>query len=195
MPVSRQQAVANARKVTSYASGMCAKFTREQFGVAALGDFDGDGDADAVDMWQACVLKVHDDRNPPAGVPVFWSGGSKGHGHAAVSLGGGRVRSTDMPSAGRVGDTTIDSIVRAWGMPYLGWTIDLYGHEIPDENAIPEPSPKDILRAEMEALIADMIGKAKGVRNRAKSPSRPRVRSQAGSLVKRLRRLRETNRG
>lgn len=57
------------------------------------------------------------------------------------------------------------------------------------------PSPKEILRGEIDALLVEMIAKAKGVRSRAKSPARPKVESQAGSLIKRLRRLRQTNKG
>lgn len=146
MPNSRQQAVAKALSTTTYPVGMCARFTRECFGVGALGDFDGDGDADAVDQWAAARIKNHDDRNPPAGVPMFWAGGSKGYGHAAVSLGGGRVRSTDRPTAGLVGDTTIEDIERSWRMTYLGWSEDLYGNEIPD--------PEGDLRRKREGKLA-----------------------------------------
>jgi len=135
MPVSRQQAVVNALRSATYPVGMCARWTREQYSIPALGDFDGDGDADAVDMWKACVLKNHDDRNPPAGVPVFWAGGSRGHGHAAISLGGGNVRSIDRPRSGQVGTVPLSEIERVWNLRYLGWAFDLYGHEIPDELA------------------------------------------------------------
>ena len=160
MPVSRQQAVVNALQSTAYPVGMCAKWTREKYGLPALGDFDRDGDADAVDMWQACVLKEAGDRNPPAGVPVFWSGGSKGHGHATVSLGNGFVRTIDMSDdglryqPGNVGTSTIDQITRVMGLMYLGWTHDLYGHEIPD--------PEGDLRRAREAKLAK--AKARGAK-------------------------------
>lgn len=146
MTATRQQAVRNALTVKTYPVGMCARFTREQFGVPALGDFDGDGDADAVDMWQACKIRNEGDINPPAGVPVFWSGGRKGHGHAAVSLGDGLVRSTDAWAAGLVGSVPLTEVTRRWGMPYLGWTEDLYGHEIPD--------PEGDLRRARQARLA-----------------------------------------
>lgn len=132
MPVSRNQAVVSAIASKAYPVGMCARWTRERFGLPALGDFDRDGDADAVDMWAASVLKNAGDRNPPSGVPVFWSGGSNGHGHAAVSLGNGYVRTIDRPTPGQVGTVPLGEIESAWGLKYLGWTIDLYGHEIPD---------------------------------------------------------------
>jgi hypothetical protein len=156
MTLSRQQAVRNALESATNKVGMCAQWTRQQFGVPALGDFDGDGDADAVDMWKACVIKHHADVEPvpPAGVPVFWSGGSKGHGHAAVSLGGGMVRSTDAWTAGRVGTVPIVEVSRRWGMPYLGWTEDLYGHEIPDPEG-------DLLRVRLEKLALSRKRKAR----------------------------------
>lgn len=132
MTNSRNQAIVAALASTAYPVGMCAKWTREKFGLPALGDFDRDGDADAVDMWQACVLKEAGDRNPPPGVPVFWSGGSKGHGHAAISLGNGMIRTIDRPRSGVVGTVPLGEIERVWGLKYLGWTHDLYGHEIPD---------------------------------------------------------------
>jgi hypothetical protein len=135
MPVSRNQAIVSALASRAYPVGMCARWTRERFGLPALGDFDRDGDADAVDMWKASVLKNAGDRNPPAGVPVFWSGGSNGHGHAAISLGDGFVRTIDRPVAGTVSTVPLGEIERAWGLKYLGWTIDLYGHEIPDYDA------------------------------------------------------------
>lgn len=146
MPVSRNQAIVSALASKAYPVGMCAKWTRERYGLPALGDFDRDGDADAVDMWQACVLKNAGDRNPPAGVPVFWSGGSKGHGHAAISLGDGFVRTIDRPEFGIVGTVPLGEIEQAWGLHYLGWTIDLYGHEIPD--------PEGDLRRAREAKLA-----------------------------------------
>jgi hypothetical protein len=137
---SRAQAVVNALRSTTYAVGMCARWTREQFGIQALGDFDGDGDADAVDMWKACKLKHPGDRNPPAGVPVFWSGGSSGHGHAAVAFAGQRCRTIDRPAPGRVSTVPLSEIERAWGLTYLGWSADLYGHVIPA--VAPDPPKK-----------------------------------------------------
>lgn len=163
MPTSRQQGIVNALASRAYTVGMCAQWTRLMFGIDALGDFDRDGDADAVDMWKACRTKNLGDRNPPAGVPVFWSGGSSGHGHAGVTVPGppGTVRSIDMSEDGRhyqpgnVATTTIADIEREMGLRYLGWTYDLYGHEIPDEEA--EAAARDrkaLRRALKHARIA-----------------------------------------
>lgn len=154
MNVSRNQAIVNALGSQAYPVGMCAKWTRERYGLPALGDFDRDGDADAVDMWQACVLKNAGDRNPPAGVPVFWSGGSKGHGHAAISLGNGFIRTIDRPRAGVVGSVPLSEIEQAWGLKYLGWSEDLYGHQIPDPEG-------DLRRARQAKLAVSRRRKAK----------------------------------
>lgn len=132
MPNSRQQAVASALNSTTNVPRYCARWTRERFGVGALGDFDGDGAADAEDMWKAAKIRNDGDRNPPAGVPVYWGGGSQDNGHISVSLGGGMIRSTDAAGAGRVGTVPLDFPEKQWGMPYLGWSEDLYGYIIPD---------------------------------------------------------------
>jgi hypothetical protein len=42
---------------------------------------------------------------PPKGVPVWWTGGSRGFGHVAISAGGGFVIRTDTGGRGRVGRT------------------------------------------------------------------------------------------
>lgn len=132
MPVSRTQAVANALAATTNTPRYCAKWTRTMFGVPALGDWDGDGAADAEDMWKAAKIRNEGDWTAPAGVPVYWGGGSQDNGHIAVSLGNGMCRSTDAAGAGRVGTVPLDYPVRQWGMPYLGWSEDLYGYVIPD---------------------------------------------------------------
>lgn len=134
-PRTREAAIAAANASFVNTPRFCAKWTRERFGVVALGDFDGDGAADAEDMWKAATLPHPGDRNPPAGVPVFYGGGSQDNGHAAIYLGGGMIRSTDARGAGRVGTVALDFPTTEWGMPYLGWTEDLYGHVIPSEEA------------------------------------------------------------
>ena len=136
MTATRQQAVANALKATTNVPRYCAQWTRTMFGVAALGDFDGDGAADAEDMWKAAKHKHPGDYTAPAGVPVYWSGGSQDNWHIAVSLGNGMCRSTDGGGSGKVATVPLDFPVRQWGMPYLGWSEDLYGNVIPDPEGI-----------------------------------------------------------
>lgn len=135
MTISREQVAQNALRVTKYATGMCARFSRECAGFGALGDFDNDGDADAVDMLKA-TRKLHTEGgNPPLGVFCFWSGGSKGHGHVAPTVTDtGVVRSTDWPRAGQVNNVGLATIAQAWpSLTYEGWTDEPYGKPIRSE--------------------------------------------------------------
>lgn len=135
MTISREQVARNALKITRYPAGMCARFSRECAGFGALGDFDNDGDADAVDMWKATTDRHEGDRHPPLGTIAFWGGGSKGHGHAApVVTEDGHVRSTDQQRPGDVSTVPLGEIERDWpGVHYLGWTDAPYGNPIRSE--------------------------------------------------------------
>jgi hypothetical protein len=118
---------------------MCQSWTRTIFGAPSVGDVDHDRDADAVDGWKSePTSKRHTDRHPPRGVPVAWGGGSHGNGHRAVSLGNGKIRSTDAGGRGRVATVDLDWPEKAWGLTYLGWSETISGLEIP----VPEkPKP------------------------------------------------------
>lgn len=105
-------------------------------------------------MWLAAKIRNEGDYQAPAGVPVYWGGGSQDNGHIAVSLGNGMCRSTDAAGAGRVGTVPLDYPVRQWGMPYLGWSEDLYGHIIPDPEG-------DLRRARLAKLALSRKRKAK----------------------------------
>lgn len=131
-PRTREAAVRAALASYVNTPRYCAQWVRQQFGVDALGDYDGDKAADAEDMWKAATLPHPDDRNPPDGVPVFYGGGSSDNGHAAIAI-AGMIRSTDSRGLGRVGTVPLDYPEREWGMPYLGWSEDLYGHVIQSE--------------------------------------------------------------
>lgn len=136
---NREEAAKSAEASQTNVVGTCQLWTRERFGAESAGDRDGDKDADAVDGWlsEPSSAKHYNDRNPPRGVPVAFSGGSKGFGHRAVSLGDGRIRSTDMSDdglsylKGNVGTTTLANIERSMGMRYLGWSETITGHVIP----------------------------------------------------------------
>lgn len=144
---NREQAAQSAEKSNTNVPGTCQLWTRNRFLAPSAGDRDGDGDADAVDGWKSEPVSArHEgDKNPPRGVPVAWSGGSSGFGHRAVSLGGGKIRSTDMSDTGgryqkgNVGTATIDQITNAMNITYLGWTETITGQRIP---LAPKPAPK-----------------------------------------------------
>lgn len=85
------------------------------------------GPPTAYGAWQLSQYKHAGDGNPPAGVPVYWSGGL---GHVALSIGGGNIVSTDWPHSGVIGKTSIAELTRAWGKQYQGWTEDIEGRAI-----------------------------------------------------------------
>lgn len=78
--------------------------------------------------WLTDKKTAHTDKNPPAGVPVYFGqkAGSAA-GDVVISLGGGRVACTDYPSWGQVGSCTIDERQRQIGRPYMGWTETILG--------------------------------------------------------------------
>lgn len=100
-------------------SGLCLNFTRTAQGAPG-------GVPRAIDSWRGVPLELrHGGKFPPPGVAVFWQGHPGSPGHVAVSLGGGRVRSTDWPSPGTVSSVSIGAVTRRWysspGERYLGW--------------------------------------------------------------------------
>lgn len=128
--------------------GLCMMFTRKMYAVGAVGDYDGDGDADAVDGWKSARHK-HPTKNPhdiPRGVPVFWSGGRNGYGHAAISVGGGQMWSTDIMRNGKVDLAPISAVRRQWGLELLGWTEDINGVRLYN----PPTTPKEQAMAKFE---------------------------------------------
>lgn len=120
--------VGNANQV-----GTCQLTMRSIAGLPSAGDFDGDGDADAVDAWRRCrskgeVVETSNADRIPAGTFVYWSGGRNGYGHVAITLGDGRCVSTDWPS-GRIGVAKIDDITRTWNLRLLGYVVVYFdGH-------------------------------------------------------------------
>lgn len=121
---SADELITRARRTTSNDPGMCLWQSQEWYGSPHMY-------ADATRQWQAAQLRHPGDRNPPRGAHVMWTGGSRGHGHSAISLGNGRIRTIDFDSAGRTGETDLDWVEKAWGLRYEGWTEDIGGVRIP----------------------------------------------------------------
>ncbi|WP_436700987.1 hypothetical protein [Nocardioides sp. BYT-33-1] len=169
MTRTRREAIEHAALADIYLpAGMCARWTREQYGIGPSGDADGDGDVDAIDAWRRAVNHHPGDRNPPPGVPVFWSGGSKGHGHVAMSWPGGRIRGTDSPISGRIGTVDFDWIEKHWGLTYLGWAEGMSGVMIPVDAPKPPKPPTQLskLRDKLRALKLKAKAKGKAKRKR-----------------------------
>lgn len=110
-----------AQAYKTYASGMCLKFVRSLYNVPVVYP-------DAATAWRN--TKYRHTSTPPKGVPVWWTGGSRGFGHVAISAGGGYVISTDYPSKGRVGKVKISTLTKAWGQTYRGWSEDINGYRV-----------------------------------------------------------------
>lgn len=116
------QAVARAKSWTTWTRGYCLNFVWNCLDVP-----NSAGLEDANQAWTAAQQKVYAG-TPPAGAPVYWASGS--HGHIAISIGGGWVRSTDWPTLGRIGNVTLHDLERDWGIRYRGWSRDYAGHPI-----------------------------------------------------------------
>lgn len=117
-----EQAIARARGIKSWTVGMCDQFVARMYG------FDSSGYATAVKNWQATPnnLKHPGDWNAPAGALMYWSGGSTGAGHVAISLGNGSIISTDATGPGIVGQVPARLPTDKWGHPYLGWAFPFF---------------------------------------------------------------------
>lgn len=133
---SGKQARINGDGYTSGYSGMCQKFVRDPcWQVPSLY-------GSAIDAWNGATKKHPGDRTPPEGAPCYYRGGQ--YGHAVISQGGGRIRSTDAPSGGQITDQELAWPERAWGYVYLGWTGDLNGIDLPITGEDDEVKDEDI---------------------------------------------------
>jgi len=120
---SADEAVANGRAVDRYDPGMCQKYVRGPcWEVPSLY-------GSAIDAWNGARFKHPGDRTPPKGAPCYYRGGS--YGHAVLSVGDGRIRSTDCTSTGNVSDAPLSWPEDHWGYDYLGWTEDINGVTLP----------------------------------------------------------------
>ena len=116
---SAKEAMDNAAGTTTCDVGYCLWQTQEWLESPHMYP-------DASSQWNAAKYKHAGDRTPPEGAPVFWTGGGSGYGHACVSMGDGKVRSTDQQSNGKCATVTIDEVDADWGnLTYKGWTEDI----------------------------------------------------------------------
>lgn len=139
----------------------------------AVGARTNRGAGTALEGWEKSDGKHHGDRNPPAGVPV-WFGAkpSSDAGDVVISLGDGRVACTDWPRYGVVGTCTIDERQRQIGRPYLGWTerifdqpIDYASAPAPAGGGTATPIPKEwdemASKDEIKAAAAEVLAGSK----------------------------------
>lgn len=93
--------------------GRCAQVARSLLGAPG-------GAKDAIGQWRLVAPRDRFAPNQPipAGVPIYWLGGS--HGHAALSMGDGRCASTDIKRKGKIDVVPINLIAQRWGFKFLG---------------------------------------------------------------------------
>ena len=146
---SPKQAVSNAKAVTSYASGYCHKYVRDQcWRVPSLY-------ASAIEAWNGARYKHPGDRTPPLGAPMFYRGGQYGHAVINVADNTSSMRSTDCTSTGRVSTVDIGWVESHWGYVYLGWTEDINGVRVIE----PEESD-DVLNSDDKKWIQQTVNDA-----------------------------------
>lgn len=120
--------------------GYCLKYSRTAYGIPSQ-------HSDAADAWHAAYGRHPGDTTPPVGAPVFWTGGSSGHGHIAVYAGDGRIYTTDLPTYGRIGVDDLDAPRTRWGLTYAGWAEGFNSHWIEPLSAQPTPEDDDPMPA------------------------------------------------
>lgn len=183
--VSRLQrpsvSVARARRHTKGFSGQCLHFVwrcldgQHSYGLP---------DANAAFRAAKTITKKG---TPPAGAPVYFLGSK--HGHVALSVGGGRIRSTDWPSKNRIAEVKITDLAEAWGRRYAGWASDMAGHKIPGLST--SGAPAKSAKAASTATASVKATAMSTAKSATKSKSGPRpypghstVRDDKGDTVK-----------
>lgn len=123
LAIRTARARSKATRPTS-AAGMCKREVRECYAIGS------NGTADAAAAWAASPTKHRetDISKIPRGVPVYWTGGSHGHGHIAISTGWGKVWSTDIMRTGYFDKVPTDLIHARWpDLVLVGWSEHVEG--------------------------------------------------------------------
>lgn len=197
MVLSREQAVARALASSTNIPNTCQAWTRNLYKAPSVGDWDGDGSADAEDGWKSEPAKWrHTDRKPPRGTPIAWAGGPNDNGHRAISLGPNskgvyKIRSTDAGGRGKVATVDLDWVEREWGLRYLGWSESISGQLIPKGSApTPKPPAKPPAKAPVKtewtrgADTDEAIRRTRRARNRATGKRRTKLQTALDAFKK-----------
>lgn len=139
-------------------SGYCLIFVRTALGVGAKY-------STAANAWWGAKHKhvVSEGRGIPRGVPVFWTGGSHGYGHVALSRGDGTCWTTDFVRPGKVDVAHIDQITDGWHLHLAGWSEDLNGVRVytapakPNEKPKPPPTPAKPTRVQRARTLGAQV--------------------------------------
>jgi hypothetical protein len=123
-PSDAGETVAAAQRSSYNVPGHCLQWSREQAGIPSRY-------LDAATAWEHASGRRPDDADPPRGAAVYWTGGSSGHGHIAISVGHGLVRSSDAGGTGQVATIAISKLSSEWNLQYAGWANSINGYRIP----------------------------------------------------------------
>jgi hypothetical protein len=126
--------------------GMCLQVVRTWCGISARY-------GDAATAWRNTNDRHPGGRNPPRGAAVFWTGGSRGFGHIALSLGNGKIRSTDAGGRGVVATVDLGWVERNWGQTYGGWAWDINEQTIVHVQPEVIDTPWERVRGQLLAVL------------------------------------------
>lgn len=126
MAYNAETTARNAEADKSNDPGYCLQQCRIWAGIPAMYP-------DATTAWKNTNDRYPGNKNPPRGSAVYWTGGSHGYGHIAISLGNGKVRSTDAGGSGKVATVDLGWVQSHWGLPYAGWAWDINEVTIPHD--------------------------------------------------------------
>lgn len=139
------QALAAARALHGRApaqarAGMCLSVTRDLYALPHTG-------GSAAASFRATKLRGHGP--PPAGAPLWFTGGSKGFGHSALAAAGLRAWTIDQVRSGGLDLVTLARL-RGWtsSLHYEGWSRDIDGVTV-----IPLVSLSKLLAGDKEAFV------------------------------------------
>lgn len=155
------------------ATGWCKRETRLAYAV------ESDGSATAAESWARNPEKHTDGSTPPRGAILYWTGGSEGEGHAAITEDDrGRIRTVDLPVGGRWGtmSSRADLERHFSKLRYAGWSPYIDGVRV-----IPTPKPKP--KPVPASRLAKLRGRLLAIANDPKVGRVRRARARAAAAV------------
>ena len=119
-PRNACEAIAHARRRSSYPPDSCLNFVAQMYG------WENTGWRSPIGMWRNIRpgLRHRHDGTPPAGALAIWRT-SNPFGHIALVTRNG-VISTDVPRRGHVNEVPLHWLTKNWHATYLGWVMPYF---------------------------------------------------------------------
>ncbi len=149
--VAIQEARRRSRSpIPTSAPGFCKREVRECFRIPVSRSLDAAG------CWRNAKHK-HPETDPtriPRGVPVFWLGGSEGHGHVTIATGfNANHWTTDLVRDGFFDKTRIGLVSLKWpNLRLVGWSEDFDGVRVWQDGQPLAPRVFAFAAAELDAI-------------------------------------------